>query len=405
MTTQEKRNYLIILIVSIIVSGVVGGLAGFSAADSLARSQPFLERFEKVLGNKMPSYTPGDTSAIKVAESAGPAVVSIIVSKDLPRLDQGGYNDFFRRFMSPEDYDRMFGDQPSGDTEKKEIGGGSGFFVSKDGLIVTNKHVVDDETAEYTIVTSTGQRLSAKVLGRDPSNDLAVLKVEGKDFPMLEFGDSAQLKPGQPVIAIGNALGEFSNTVSTGVISGLSRSITAQSGGGSEQLMGLIQTDASINPGNSGGPLLDMAGRVIGINVAIAQGAQNIGFTIPANQIRATVDSVRQNGRIVRAWLGVRYVVITPEMVIKEKLAKDSGALVVKGDRPEDSAVMQNSPADKAGLKEKDIIIEANGQKITPDNPLSLIIANAKPGDRLELKVWRDGKEKDLSALLEELKQ
>lgn len=405
MSTQEKRSFAIILVISIIVGGVVGGLAGFSAADSMARSQPFLDRVEKVLGAKLPALTPGDTSAVRVVDAASPAVVSIIVSKDLPKLDQGGYSDFFRRFLSPEDYSRMFGNQPNGGTEKQEIGGGSGFFVSADGLVVTNKHVVADEAAEYTVVTNQGKRFAAKVLGRDPSNDLAVLKVDGKNLPVLEFGDSSTLKPGQPVVAIGNALGEFSNTVSTGVISGLSRSITAQSGGGSEQLMGLLQTDASINPGNSGGPLLDMSGRVIGINVAIAQGAQNIGFAIPANQIKATVDGVRQNGRIVRAWLGVRYVMITPEMAAKEKLAKEQGALVVRGDRPGDSAVMQDSPADKAGLQEKDIITEVNGQKISQDNPLSQVVANAKPGDRLDMKVWRDGSEKKLTATLEELKQ
>lgn len=413
MNYPEKRTFALIIAVTILVSGIVGGLAGFLAADSLAKSRPFLDRFEKVAEGRLGPRVPGDTSVATVAANASPAVVSIIVSKDLPKLNQGDYQDFFQRFMSPDDYKRMFGREPAspdagnGNNDlKQEVGGGSGFFVSANGLIVTNKHVVQDESAEYTVVTSKGDRLPAKVLGRDPSNDLAVLKVEGKDFPTLELGDSASLKPGQSVVAIGNALGEFSNTVSSGVISGLSRSITAQNGGfEAERLNGLIQTDASINPGNSGGPLLDMSGKVIGINVAVAQDAQNIGFALPINQVKTVIDGVQKEGRIIRAWLGVRYIPIDRELAQKEKLAKDFGALVVRGDRPEDKAVMQDSPADRAGLKEKDIILEANGEKITGENPLVQIIAKTRPGDKLEMKVWRDGKELKLTATLEELKQ
>lgn len=406
MTTGEKRNYFIILLIAVIVSGVVGGLAGFTAADSVARSQPFLEQLQKVVtGNAADPrvYLPSSQiSIVGVVDQASPAVVSIIVTKDLPRFQRSD-SDLFRRFFGEE-----FPVQPDQDNplEKQQIGGGSGFFVSADGLIVTNKHVVADEAAEYTVVTTKGDRYTAKVLARDPANDLAVLKVEGKDFPVLELGNSDELKIGQSVIAIGNALGEFSNTVSTGVVSGLSRSITAAGQGGrdSEQLLGLIQTDASINPGNSGGPLLNTAGKVIGINVAVAQGAQNIGFAIPINQVTTAIQSVREHGRLIRAWLGVRYQLINDDIAKEQKLPKDYGALLVKGDNDSEAAIIKDSPAAKAGLQEGDIILSANGKDITEENPLSLTISRAKPGDKLELVIWRDGKERTLIVTLEEMK-
>lgn len=414
MNTSDKKQYLILLVVAVIISGVIGGLAGFVAADSLARSSSFLDHIEKIVLGKVENTKPElmhgslQSPTVEVVDKVSPAVVSIIVSKDLPKLNnQANYPDFFRQFMG-DDFDRFFNNQNQGEgggTEKQEVGSGSGFIISADGLVVTNRHVVADEKAEYTVVTNKGDRYTAKVLGRDPVNDLAVLKIEGSNFPVLNLGTSEHLKAGQSVIAIGNALGEFSNTVSTGVISGLSRSIDAfGSGLSSERLIGLIQTDASINPGNSGGPLLDSEGNVIGINVAVAQNAQNIGFAIPIDQAKATIDSVKQNGRLVRAWLGVRYVIITPDSAKENKLAKDYGALVVRGDKPEELAVIADSPAAKAGLKENDIIMEVNGQKITEDNPLASLISRAKPEDKLTLKVWRDGKELSVAVTLEEMK-
>ncbi len=413
MTSSEKKQYFIFLVAAVIVSGVIGGLAGFLTADSLARSQSFLHRLEDVVSGKFDSMKPTlleksqETPTVAVVEKVSPAVVSIIVSKDLPKLNnQAIYPDFFRQFLG-DDFDRFFNNQNqnSGETEKQEIGSGSGFIVSADGVVITNRHVVADESAEYTVVTNKGDRHAAKVLARDPVNDLAVLKIEGSNFPTLNLGTSANLKPGQDVIAIGNALGEFSNTVSTGVISGLARSIDAYGGGmGSERLIGLIQTDASINPGNSGGPLLDSNGNVIGINVAVAQGAQGIGFAIPIDQVKATIDSVQKNGRLVRPWLGVRYVIITPESAKENKLAKDYGALVIKGDKANEPAIITDSPAAKAGLKEGDIILEVNDQKITKDNPLATIISRSKPGDKLTLKVFRDNKEVTITVTLEEAK-
>lgn len=413
MNSSEKRQYVIMLIAAVLVSGIIGGLAGFFAADSIARSQPFLNRVQEVISknatdNQAPALTAEDKSIVEVVDRVSPAVVSIIVSKDLPKLNnQIQYPDFFRQFLG-DDFERFFG-QPnqnnSGSNEKQEIGSGSGFLVSADGMVVTNRHVVADEAADYTVVTNKGDRYTAKVLARDTVYDLAVLKIEGSDFPTASLGVSGNLKPGQSVIAIGNALGEFSNTVSTGVISGLSRSIDAYSGGfQSERLIGLIQTDASINPGNSGGPLLDSDGNVIGINVAVAQNAQNIGFAIPIDQVKETITTVQENGRLIRPWLGVRYVIVTPEAAKDNKLGKDYGALIVKGDRVNEPAVVSDSPADKAGLKEGDIILEVNDQKISEDNPLAVVIGKSKAGDKLSLKVWRDNKELSVNVTLEEMK-
>ncbi|MFH1559590.1 MAG: trypsin-like peptidase domain-containing protein, partial [Patescibacteria group bacterium] len=239
-----------------------------------------------------------------------------------------------------------------------------------------------------------------------PLNDIAIIKIEaGDDLPYVEFGDSSNLKVGQTVIAIGNALGEFRNTVSTGVISGLSRSITAGGAGfGTEQLVGVIQTDASVNPGNSGGPLLNIAGQAIGINTAIAQGAENIGFAIPINEVKNIYDNVKQYGRIVRPWLGVRYMPITKAIAEANKLEVDYGVLIVRGEARTDLAVIPGSPADKAGLVENDIILEVNGQKLDENNLLSKVIAQLNPGDKVKLKVLHKGEEKIVEVVLEEMK-
>jgi len=226
MTLKEKQQYLVLLGIAILISGVIGGIAGFTAAQSIIDNKPLIQTATKIEASDI----------VNVVEGASPAVVSIIVTKDLPKIDQ---NDLFRRFFG-----EGFNNTPQ-ETERREIGGGSGFIVSADGFVVTNKHVVTDEAADYTVLLNNGDKHAAKVLARDPLNDLAILKIDVNDLPTLAFGDSDSLKPGQSVIAIGNALGEFRNTVSTGVISGLARSITASSGPfQSERLVGLIQTDA-----------------------------------------------------------------------------------------------------------------------------------------------------------------
>ena len=234
--------------------------------------------------------------------------------------------------------------------------------------------------------------------------DLALLKIEADNLAYLDFGNSDQVKLGQTVIAIGNALGEFRNTVSVGVISGLSRSIVAGSGyGQSEQLDNVFQTDAAINPGNSGGPLLNLSGEVIGINVAMASGSENIAFSIPANSVKAAVDSLKTIGKVVRPFLGVRYVLITREIARQNHLTVDYGALVLRGENLTDLAVTPGSPADKAGIVENDIILELDGQKVDTENSLSSLIAKKSVGDTVKLKVLHKGEEKELSVVLAEM--
>ncbi len=290
-------------------------------------------------------------------------------------------------------------------TEKKQIGGGSGFFVSNDGLIVTNKHVVDQKNVEYTVFTNNGKKHTAKVVARDPVLDIALIKIEGRDFPYLSFGNSDSLEVGQSVIAIGNALGEFRNTVSVGVVSGLARSITAgDSSGSSEVLDHVIQTDAAINPGNSGGPLLDLSGKVIGVNVAIAQGSQNIGFALPINSVKGAIESIKSTGKIVRPYLGVRYVVINAAMKEKNNLTTDYGVIVKAGTNVNELAVIPGSPADKAGIVENDIILEIDRVKLDDKANLASIIREKNIGQVVNLKILHKGVEKNVSVALEAAK-
>jgi serine protease Do len=240
-------------------------------------------------------------------------------------------------------------------------------------------------------------------LATDSYFDIAVIKVEGNNLPVVELGDSEKLKIGQTVIAIGNSLGEFRNTVSKGIISGLKRNVDAGDGRGrTETLEAVIQTDAAINPGNSGGPLLDLSGKVIGINVAMAQGAENIGFSIPVNEVKDIYQSVKTTGKIARPYIGVRYMIITDEFSKENNLSVDYGALIVRGERITDLAVIPGSPADKAGLLENDIILEVDGVKINEENDLSRIVRRKKVGDTLRLKILSKGKEKEVALVLEE---
>jgi len=286
-------------------------------------------------------------------------------------------------------------------TKLQEIGGGSGFIVSSDGLIVTNKHVVYDEAASYTVLNNDGKKYDAKVLARDPNRDIAIIKISADNLPVVNLGNSDGLKLGQTAIAIGNALGEFRNTVSTGVISGLSRNVIASGSGiGTEKLEDLIQTDAAINQGNSGGPLLNLKGEVIGVNVAMVSGAQSIGFSIPINQVKKAIESVKSAGRIISPYLGVRYLMVTPELAKEQKLPVDYGALV-RGSQ-EGAAVIPDSPAAKAGIQTEDIILEINGQKLDSSHPLNLLIQKYNIGDTIILKIQRGVQKIEIKATLEE---
>lgn len=421
MDNNFKHTIITVVVISVLISSTLGAVMGFGAA-TLVRSDLSITEWWKgnFLGQSPVQPIPGlnttyvnvtEESAITQAvEKVSPAVVSIIVTKDLPIIERyytrpRGGSDFFEYFFG-EGFGEFFQEPQyrQRGTEEREVGGGTGFLINSEGYIVTNKHVVIDEEANYTVLMNDESTREAEVLARDPINDIAILKIEGNNFPHLELGDSDTLKVGQTVIAIGNALGEFRNTVSTGVISGLSRSIVAGGTGiGTEQLTGVIQTDASINPGNSGGPLLNIAGQVIGINTAIVRSAQNIGFTIPVNEIRSVYESVKEFGRIVRPFLGVRYIMINEMVVEANQLEIDHGALLVRGETDLDLAVLPGSPADIVGLTENDIILEINGKRIDSSNPLNKAIAQLKPGDEVKLKIYRDGEEKEVSVKLDEM--
>lgn len=343
-------------------------------------------------------------SVVGAVRKAKPAVVSIIVSKEVPKYDisydqnSGVYDPFggvFGNLFQTPIYKQN-------GTEKKQIGSGSGFLISADGMIVTNKHVVSDKDAIYQVLLNNGKKYTATVLARDGVLDVALIKINASDLPYLQLADSDTLEVGQSVIAIGNALGEFKNTVSVGVVSGLSRSITAGDGMGmSERLDKVIQTDAAINPGNSGGPLLNLAGNVIGINVAVVQGSSNVGFALPINSVKSAIDSVRKTGKIVRPYVGFRYIPITADLKAKNNLSVDYGILIQRGQATTDIAVIPGSPADKAGILENDIILELDGVKINQDNDFASLIRSKKVGDTISLKVLSKGIEKTLYLRLE----
>lgn len=282
-------------------------------------------------------------------------------------------------------------------------GAGTGFIITNDGLILTNKHVVSDANTAYTVVLTDGRSFDAKVQSIDPTQDLAVIKIDAKDLPVVELGDSDQLVVGQWVVAIGNALGQYQNTVTQGVISGTNRSVQASdpSGATTEDLTGLLQTDAAINSGNSGGPLVNLKGQVIGINTAVAANAQGIGFAIPINVAKTAIDSIKATGKIVRPYLGVRYVQITKDIAQQNNFSVDYGALVIRGNGLGQVAVVPGSPADKAGIIENDIILEVNGEKVSATNNLINLVQKYKIGDVITLKVLSKGAEKEVKLTLQ----
>lgn len=338
-----------------------------------------------------------DKLTIDSVKKVAPSVVSIVISKNMPKV-KGLYG---APFLGP----FMYGDV-EGQTEKVKVGGGSGFIVHPDGLVLTNKHVVFDPDAEYTVITMDEKEYTGKVISRDPINDIAVLKINAKNLPAIHLGNSSRLEPGQTVIAIGNALGMFSNTVSKGIISGLSRKISASlgTGGQMEHLRGVLQTDVAINQGNSGGPLINLDGEVIGINTAIIYGAQNIGFSIPINWAKQDLEDIIKHGRIIKPFIGLQYVMLNKELRDKYSLPVDYGALVVRDHIPHSVAVVPNSPADKAGIKENDIITALNNDQLTENKDLQDIIQKCSVGDNIELTVLRKDKTLNLKTKLVERK-
>lgn len=406
----KTQLVFLVLLVSFVVSAVTGivtaALMDQAPSPLTDTIHKVVERVNVVSGEKNTqeqtekiTIITQEDLIIKLVKDTAPSVVSVVASKDVPVVEQyfsdPFFNDpFFQQFF-PQEFREQFRvpEYRQRGTERREIGSGTGFFVSSDGFIVTNRHVVEDTDASYTIIMNDGRKLDVKVLARDPIQDIAILKSDGANFPFLPLGNSDDLQAGQTVIAIGNALGEFRNTVSVGVISGLGRSIVAAGAlSGPEELRGVIQTDAAINPGNSGGPLFDLSGKVIGINTAMAKDAQSIGFALPINLVKKAINDVKASGRITYGFLGVRYISINPQVAKERNLAVDYGVLLVKGPKGE-SVVVDGSPAQKAGLKEGDIILEINGMRITPEKQLVDIISQKSIGEKITLKILRDGKE------------
>ncbi|MGB9911030.1 MAG: S1C family serine protease [Microgenomates group bacterium] len=331
-----------------------------------------------------------ESVVIEVAEKVSPSVVTVGITKTQKVLDLFEWDPF----MDPFGFFRS----PKTKEEKIQQDIGSGFIISSDGLVVTNKHVVADTQAKYRVITKDDKEYEVKKIYRDPVNDLAILKIEATGLKPVELGDSDNLKVGQFVIAIGTALGQFRHTVTTGVISGLGRGITAGSPfeGYVERLDNVIQTDAAINPGNSGGPLLNSAGQVIGVNVAVAAEGQNIGFALPINLVKETIKTFEETGRFERPFLGVRYRMISQDLALLNDVPQ--GAYVVE--------VVDNSPADKAGIKEGDIITKLDGQPVREkDGGLAKLINQKKVGERVKITIWRDEKEKELEVVLAEMSE
>lgn len=386
--TKEKSKikgwlFFILFVFVILLAGDIFNVRGKSISASLIQQ---LQEIQKKLGlgintgQKQP-YSPNyvtqevvqeESQIVDVVDKVSPAVVSIVV--------QTTNFDFFGRGATTD-----------------ESGIGTGFIVDKGGLIITDSHVVDDESGQYSVVLKDGTTYDVDKIHLDRQNDLAILEITARDLPTAALGDSDKLKVGQKAIAIGNALGQFQNTVTVGVVSGVGRSITASGGFGTEAKTydSVIQTDAAINPGNSGGPLLNSAGQVIGINVATSQGADNISFAIPVNTLKPILESFIKEGRIIKPYLGVSYQMIEKDLAQLRRLPE--GAFIM--------SVSRGTPADKAGLQRSDIITKFDGKDLGENLSLAQAIAGKKVGDEVGLVIDRDGKILEVKVTLAEMPQ
>jgi 2-alkenal reductase len=381
--TKKKLNPKKLLIGAAILLILLVAIGSGAVADRLFGFKPLDKLFPRKSAGFDQKILTEESVVIDVAEKVSPSVVTVSIQTPAKRVLQ------FSPFGG-------FSTQIQGG-EPQDIG--TGFVVSSDGLIITNKHVVAETGATYKVITQDNKEYKVAQINRDPANDVAILKIDASGLKPVELGDSSNLKVGQFVIAIGTAMGEFRHTVTTGVISGLGRGITAGSvfEGYVEELDNVIQTDAAINPGNSGGPLLNSAGQVIGVNVAIAQGANNIGFAIPISIVKDSLNQFKANGKFsAKAYLGVQYQMVSRQTAILNNLPQ--GAYVVE--------VVAGSPAEKAGVKVEDIITKIDGQELTDKNGgLAKVIAQKKPGDTISLDIYRDNETLKLSVTLSEFSQ
>jgi serine protease Do len=380
---KKKRSKIWVVLGIIFLSftfGILGGGLAEKIIIPLILKELKSDKKVEIVEKKENVKVEEQSGIIEAVDKVTPSVVSIVSSKNV--------YDFW------------------GDVFEKK-GGGTGFIITSDGLILTNKHVVSDKNAQYTVITYDGKDYEGKVIASDPVNDLAVIDIEADNLKAVEVGDSDDLKVGQRVIAIGNALGEYQNTVTTGVVSAKGRAIIASDETGQgERLEGVIQTDAAINPGNSGGPLINIQAQVVGINTAVERGGQLIGFALPINIVKPIdkfIKNIREKGRIVRPMLGVRYIPLTKEFASLNNLDVTEGALASEGKTGE-AAVIPKSPADKAGIEEGDIMTHINQDKIDENHSLSSLIQKYQPGDEVEITLLRGSTQMKVKATLVEMK-
>lgn len=373
-----RKTKVLILVTVCALVGFLGGWLGQNVHDSSVPST-------KTTAGQVQVVSSEGNLISKIAKDVGQSVVSVNVT-----TQSTGAN----FFGIPQ--------------QQESAGAGTGFIISASGIIATNRHVVPAGTTKVSVTLSDGTKYdNVEVLGRtnaSSSLDVAFLKIgdlKGKNLTPVTLGDSSKVQVGDKVVAIGNALGQFQNTVTSGIISGFGRDLTAgdQSGGDSENLTDLFQTDAAINEGNSGGPLVDINGNVIGINTALAGNANNIGFAIPVNDIKGLISGVLSSGKLQQPYLGVRYVSLTPEIADTYNLKVSQGAYIAPSDA--NDSIVVNSPAAKAGLKEKDVILKVNGTTIDDKNGLTTVLSQYKVGDKVTLTISRGGKTQTIQATLE----
>ncbi|EKD96526.1 MAG: Protease Do [uncultured bacterium] len=344
---------LVFVSVLLVVTSVYGGNKIDLKSLFNRSTSGFNEIKEKVVTRQ--EVVEEESAVINVVDKVSPSVVSIIVKT-------------------------VTFDLFSGPTASEE-GIGTGFIVSENGLVVTNSHVVDSVDGQYSVVLKDGTSYDVESINLDEQSDLAILQIAARNLPAVQLGDSDDLKVGQKAIAIGNALGRFQNTVTTGVVSGVARQLTASSGlgGDSKVYESVIQTDAAINPGNSGGPLLNSAGQVIGINVATTRGADNISFAIPINTLKPILEGFLREGRIIKPFLGISYSLITEDIAKARKMPQ--GAFV--------TTVFPNTPAKKAGLERGDVIVKIDGKEINSENSVAKVVSEKKVGDTIQIEIDR----------------
>ncbi len=387
---NESRLQATILI-GMAVAAIMGALAGVLLFANLPKQFPF--GFGKTLpaqmqvDKKINDLMEEENATITVVQRVTPSVVSIVAKQERGKL-----------FPQPP----LTKEQSK---ELVEVSSGTGFFVSSDGYVLTNRHVVDQPNVQFFVVTNDATELPAEVVDTDPFQDIAVMRVKGENFPIATLGESDQNRIGQTVIAIGNALSEFHNTVTKGVISGINRRVSAGGEVNADVIEQAIQTDAAINPGNSGGPLINLRGEVIGINTAVSIQGQSLAFAIPIDQAKRAIEDVRQYGRIVRPWLGVRYTLVQKAKEDSSQIPYDFAAMIVAGVQPGQPGVVSGSPAQAAGLKEKDLILRVQGVPLSKDKSLADLISAYHPGDSVTVQFIREGALKELTLTLSEFKK